>query len=136
MSEIAADLKELLPTRQASSHEPDKRPLDYLWVYDPEGSGTIHLETYQGRHPAHYPTHRTMAPRVTHPERMQGYAWSILGADQRPTGWRIIDEDGKSVDPYIRQRILSALAQRHTGIPHSHSHEHLPHPRYHGDPAR
>lgn len=136
MTEIAPDLKALLPSRMASSHEPDKRPLEYLWVFDPEGNGTVHLETYKDRHPAHYPTHRAMAPHVTHPERTQGYAWPILGASGRPTGWRILDEEfGTDVDPHVKRRVLNALAQREPGIQSTPDH-HLPHPRYHGDPAR
>lgn len=134
MSDIAADLRELLPPKTAS-HEPDHRP-DYLWVFDPEGNGTVHLETHKGRHPAHYPTHRTMATHVTHPERVQGYAWPILGVNNRPTGWRILNEDFKPLDdPHVQRRVLLALGQRHHGTPRTEDH-HLPHPRYHGDPQR
>jgi hypothetical protein len=117
---IAPDLTELLPLREAAS-EPDDRPVYYLWTFDPV-DGKIHIDHNEGR-PAHaHVTHATLAPHVTHPERVHGYAYSIKG------GWRITDADHKKVDdPFVIKRVLAALKQEHPPAP-------LPHVRYHGSP--
>lgn len=121
MAEIAPDFKELLP--KTAKGEPDERPRMYLWVYDPQ-EAKVHLETSHGKPPAEFPTHKEMAKHVTHPDRLQGYAFSITG------GWRISDEDFHKVeDPFILKRVLAALRQEHPPAP-------LPSIRYHGDPAR
>lgn len=119
-SVIADDLKELLPSREAA-HEVDQRPTEYLWVYDPQ-EAKVHVEEGKSKHPAHFPTHETMATHVTHPDRLQGYAYSIVG------GWRITDQDHHRVeDPFVLKSVLAALRQEHPPAP-------LPSIRYHGDP--
>ena len=124
MTDIAEDLKELLPHLSAE-HDKDE---EFLWVYEPpteQGQeGKIHLANARTDHPADFPTHEDVAPEVTHPDRMEGYAYSIQG------GWRITDaEHHKVEDPYLKRLILSALRGESPPPP-------LPHIRQHGDPLR
>lgn len=117
---ISEDFKDLLPKEAAS--EPDLRP-HYLWVYDPQAH-KVHIAEEKGAHPAHFPTHGTMVTHVTHPDRLDGYAWAIGG------GWRITDNHNHKIeDPYILKQILSALRQEQPPAP-------LPHVLPHGDPAK
>lgn len=122
MTGIAPDLRDLLPPHQAHG-EVDKRPISYLWVYDPQ-EAKVHVEDGKGDHPAHYPTHATMATHVTHPDRLEGYAYSIVG------GWRITDAQHHRVeDPFVLRSVLAALRKQNPAPP-------LPAIRYHGDPAK
>lgn len=85
----------------------ETRPLAYLWVFDPVDS-SIYLEDEQGPHPADFPMFSTMAQHVTHPDRRQGYAYSIIG------GWRITDDyDGKVSDPVVLKCLSEALRAKH-----------------------
>lgn len=121
--DIASDFQGLLPPRQAAHSEPDDRPLEYLWVYDPQDA-KVHVEKGYGDHPADFPTHETMATHVTHPDRQRGYAFSIGG------GWRITDEFNHKVeDAFILRAIRDALRGHHAVTP-------LPHIRHHGDPRK
>lgn len=118
-TQIAPDLKSLLP-KQAEV-KPDPRPIEFLWVYDPQ-EAEVHLEVGKGHHPAHFPTHHLMAKHVTHPDRQEGYAYSIMG------GWRITTDDHKKLeDPFILKKVRAALRQEHPP-------KALPHIRYHGSP--
>lgn len=124
MTEIAEDLKRLL---HLSTPEGESDPdLEFLWVYEPpahEGEeGKIHLENADAEDPLDDPTHETMATHVTHPDRVEGYAYTIKG------GWRITNDEHKGVDPYIKRLVLKALRGEVPTPP-------LPHIRYHGDPA-
>lgn len=119
MTEIAEDFKELLPKQAA---EPKDERDDFLWVYDPQ-EAKVHIEREKAGHPAEFPTHGEMAKHVTHPDRLQGFAFAIVG------GWRICDEEYHRIeDPFILKTVLAAL--RHEAPSHP-----LPSIRYHGDPA-
>jgi hypothetical protein len=121
MTDVAADFKALLP--KVAEAEPDDRPHEYLWVYDPQ-EDKIHLEQGHTDHPAHFPVHREMATQVTHPERQEGYAYSIVG------GWRITDDMHKKIeDPHMLKLIRASLRGEHPAPA-------LPNIRYHGDPSR
>lgn len=116
---IPSDLAELLPPRVA--HERDDRPIYFLFTFDPT-DGQVYLDHTEDKHPADVLTHRNLAPHVTHPERVHGYAYSIEG------GWRLTtDEHRKIEDPYIERRVLKALRQEEPEAD-------LPHIRYHGAP--
>lgn len=116
---LPEDFKELLPKR--AHQEPDDRPVEVLWIYDPQ-EAKVHIEDGHSDHPAHFPTHKTFATHVTHPDRKHGYAYAIKG------GWRITDADHHAVDdPFIAQRIRAALRREHPPAL-------LPSIRYHGDP--
>lgn len=121
MAELAEDFRRLLPRQAAPHDKPDHRPAYYLWTFDPT-DGKIHIDHNEGRHPAEILTHETLAPEVTHPDRVHGYAYSIVD------GWRITNEEGKKIDdPFIVKRVLAALRDEHPPAP-------LPAIRYHGDP--
>ena len=95
------DFKSLLP--KLADVESDLRPLEYLWVYDPE-EDRIHLENGKHEHPAHFPTHGSMVTHVTHPDRQEGYAYSIVD------GWRITNDDHRKIDdPHMLKLIRAAL---------------------------
>jgi hypothetical protein len=119
---IAPDLRELLPQHEAGEHEVDDRPVYYLWTFDPEGNGKIYIDHNEDRHPADALTHQTLAPHVTHPETVHGYAYSIKG------GWRITDNHHNQVKgpegAYIVRRVEQALRGEHPEPP-------LPSIRYH-----
>lgn len=126
-TDIAEDFKSLLP--HLAGHEGESDPdLEFLWVYEPpehQGEhGKIHLVNRETDHPAHIPHLQDIATHVHHPDRRQGYAYSIQG------GWRITDDDHKSIkdDPYLEHLILKALRGEVPPPP-------LPHVRYHGDPG-
>ena len=113
---IAPDLAELLP-----KHDKDDRPFYYLWTFDPTDS-KVYVGHNENRHPADALSYEDLAPHVTHPDRVHGFAYAIKG------GWRIVDEnDNKIPDPYIERRVLAALNKEHPPAP-------LPHIRYHGAP--
>jgi hypothetical protein len=116
-SSLPEDFVALLPAKVAK----DKRPLQYLWVYDPE-TDRVHIEDAHNEHPAHFPLHDEMAEHVTHPERIDGYAISIKN------GWRIVNDHMKEVDGFIKEQVLAAIRGDHPTPP-------LPSIRYHGDPA-
>lgn len=112
---IAPDLKSLLPVHVANQMN-DDRPVYYLWTYEPpldhtEGNGKVYMDHNEDKHPAHHMTHDELAPQVTHPDKVHGYAYSIEG------GWRITDDDHKEVDPFIVRQILKALRSRHPEKP-------------------
>ena len=101
------------------SHEKDDRPFYYLWTFDPTNS-KIYIDHNEHRYPAEALTHDTLAPHVTHPDRVYGYAYSIKG------GWRITDDEHNEAAPFIVERVLAALRKEHPPT--------LPHPRSHGAP--
>lgn len=122
---IADDLAQLLPTRRVAHGERDPRPVYYLWTFDPT-DGQVYLDHNEDKHPAEHITHAELAPHVTHPDKVDGYAYSIKG------GWRITefgkDASQKPVeDPFIVRRVLAALEKKEPPAP-------LPHIRYHGRP--
>lgn len=120
MSHIAPDFAELLPSRQAAI-EPDDRPLNYLWVFDPH-ERKVHLDHNEDKHPAHnedkhpahHVTHDEIAPHVKDP--VHGNAHSIKG------GWRITEmgpdaKDRPVEDAFILRQIEKALARKHPPKP-------------------
>ena len=117
MNALPEDFVSLLPPKEAK----DKRPMQYLWVYDPE-TCKVHIEDSRHEHPADFPMHGHMAEHVTHPERVDGYAVAIKD------GWRIFADDLSEVDGYVKERVKEALRGEHPAAP-------LPNLRYHGDPA-
>ena len=117
MMNLPEDFKNLLPPKEAK----DKRPHMYLWVFDPE-TNHVHVEDGKSDHPANFPLHGTMAEHVTHPDRVDGYAFAIKN------GWRIVDDELGEVDGYIKERVKKALQGEHPAPP-------LPSIRYHGDPS-
>jgi hypothetical protein len=114
---LPSDFQALLPPKEAK----DKRPLEYLWVYDPETTRVI-VQDAKGEHPADFPLHEDMAEHVTHPDRIDGYAIPIKN------GWRIIADDLSDVDGFVKERVKDALQGKHPPPP-------LPSIRPHGDPA-
>ena len=85
------------------SHDPDHRPVYWLWVFDPQ-TAKLTITHNEDRPPAYHVTHKDLAPEVNHPERQEGYVNSIKG------GYRITDRDHKPVtDPYIKRKIVEAL---------------------------
>jgi hypothetical protein len=117
---LAEDFAELLPSRQAKA-EKDDRPIYYLWTFDPT-DGKVYLDHNENKHPADAVTHDELAPHVTHPETVHGFAYSIKG------GWRITDDDHTAVeDPFILRRVESAIEKKEPSAP-------LPSIRYHGRP--
>lgn len=99
---IAPDFKELLP-KQASPKEEDDRPIYHLFVFDPE-SGKVKLDDNENASYADQVTHKDLAQDVHHPDKVQGYAYSIEG------GWRITnDEHNEIKDPFIIKRVLQKL---------------------------
>ena len=121
MTEIAPDLAQLLRNRRGAM-EPDDRPDEYLWTFDPEEAKVyIDHNEHPDRHPADHITHETLAPHVHHPDTVHGYAIPIKG------GWRVMTDDYKPADPFIDRRVRAALNKEHPPAP-------LPHVRYHGAP--
>lgn len=112
---VPEDFKQLLAPKEAK----DKRPFQYLFVFDPE-TNKVHLQPEKDGD-QDFPMHHEMAEHIHHPEKVQGYAIAIKN------GWRILDETLSEVDPYIREQVKRALAGHHPAPP-------LPHLRYHGDP--
>jgi hypothetical protein len=121
---IPEDFRQLLPEHRAST-EADDRPLAVLWVFNP-ATAHVHIESDEGDHPAHFPTHKEIAEKhgIHHPDKVQGYAYSIGGP-----GWRITDEfNHKVTDKYLEKAIQRALRKEHPAPL-------LPSIRHHGDPA-
>jgi hypothetical protein len=99
---IAPDLKALLP-KQVASQEEDDRPAYHLWVFDPQTS-EVTLDDNEHKSPADQVTHKDLAPHVHHPERINGYAYSIKD------GWRITDDAHNEVrDKFIVKRVMAKL---------------------------
>lgn len=116
---IPEDFRSLLP--KVADSEDDNRPTYFLWSFDPD-TGKAHLHHNEDEPLSHAKTHREMAPHIHHPERIDGYAYSIKG------GWRITTNDHKEVkDRYIVKRVLDALRGEHPEPP-------LPHLSYHRIP--
>jgi hypothetical protein len=114
---IAPDLKSLLP-KQAAPQEEDDRPVYYLWVFDPDTAKVL-IEHNEDKHPADHVTHQDIGAHIHHPDKIQGYAYSIKD------GWRITNDSHDEVkDPFVVKRVLSALRGEHPEAP-------LPHLRYH-----
>ena len=83
--------------------EINQEPLYYFWVYDPL-TGTATIEHNEGVPKAFHKTHEDIRPDVTHPSRMNGFAYQIKG------GYRLTTEDDKPVeDPFVTKAILHAL---------------------------
>lgn len=121
MTDIAPDLQALLPPRTAL-HEPYDGPIYWLWAFDPE-DGHVVVEHNEGRSRSEAKTHDELAPEITHPARLNGFAYKIQG------GYRITDEDHKKIDdPFVIKQVLTALKGEQ-------SHKPLPHIRHHGMPA-
>lgn len=75
----------------------------YLWVFDPENDRVV-LEHNYGKHRAEHVDHAELGRRVTHPDRVHGYAYKIVG------GWRITTyEHGPVDDPHVKQKVKDAL---------------------------
>lgn len=86
---------------------PDDRPIYYLWVFDPQ-DGKIYIDHNEGRQAGEKLLHDTLAPHVTHPERIYGYAYSI------PGGWRLTNDDHDRVEnDFAVSQVLNALKQKH-----------------------
>lgn len=110
---IPEDFKSLLPKVAAEVPHGVDHPTHYLWVFDPE-SGRVHVEHNKDRHPKDAVDHSHLAARVSHPDRVHGYAYRIHG------GYRITDWDHNEVkDPYIKEQVRRALRgqqpQEHVG---------------------
>lgn len=118
MPDIAPDFQELLPHRTALLNEPYDGPIYWLWVFDPEsGHVTIHHNEDSSR--AEAKTHDEVAPEVTHPGRLNGYAYKIQG------GYRITTDDHKKLeDPFVVKQVIAALKgeQPHKPLPHIRNH--------------
>lgn len=83
--------------------EPEIGPDEWLWVFDPQ-EDLVHLEHNENRHPADHITHKHLAEKVVHPDRVHGYAYKI------PGGWRITDWDHRPVeDRHVRKLVHRAL---------------------------
>jgi hypothetical protein len=109
---IPDDLKALLP-KQASPLE-DDRPLYQLWCFDPQTS-EVHMDHNQDKEPAHHVLHRDIGGHIHHPDKVQGYAYSIKN------GWRITNDEHKEVqDPFIVNRVMAKLRGEHPepALPH------------------
>lgn len=99
----ADDFLDLLPAHTAISESDERRPLYYLWVFDPV-TGRAHIDHNEGRHRAHTLTHKDIAPEVNHPDRLNGMAYRIQN------GWRICDVEARPVkDTFIVDAIKRAL---------------------------
>lgn len=113
MSKVAPDFKKFLPPRVSVAEE-DDRPIYYLWTFDPVTT-KVHMDHNEDRHPAHALTHSTLAPEVTHPDTVHGFAYSIEG------GWRITNDEHKEVkDPYVVRKVMDKLRGKHPEPPLPH----------------
>src|ERR1019366_5104391 len=114
---IAEDFQSLLPPKQAAE-EPYIGPLYWLFSFDPQTAKVVLIHN-EDTHPAHHKTHDEIAPEITHPNRVDGYAYKIRG------GYRITDIEHRPVDDaFITKRVLTLL-RGHTPK------EPLPHIPYH-----
>lgn len=108
---IPEDFKRLLPEREAA--EPSSEPEYYLWVFDPD-TAKVHVEHNTDRHPARRIDHSDLAEKVSHPERIHGYAYRL----RHGQGFRITDWDHKEIkDPYVKRQVSMALQGRQTAVP-------------------
>lgn len=112
-SPVADDFRSLLPKREAILSEPYDGPLYWLWTFDPQ-DGKVVITHNEDRHRAHAVTHQELAPEVTHPERLNGYAYKIRD------GYRITTDEHRPVeDPFILKQVLTALKQENPKpLPH------------------
>jgi hypothetical protein len=110
---IPDDFKSILYPKTAS----DKRPLQHLFVFDPDTT-EVHLDHAKGHE---FPLHEDIAEHVVHPDRVEGYAIAIKH------GWRIVDADMHEVDPFVKSQVRKALEGEHPAPA-------LPSIRYHGSP--
>jgi hypothetical protein len=110
---IPEDFKDILYPKTAA----DKRPLQHLFVFDPETT-QVHLDHAKGND---FPIHEHLAEHVTHPDRVEGYAIAVKN------GWRILDAEMREVDPFVKEQVKKALRGEHPAPP-------LPSIRYHGSP--
>lgn len=106
MTDLPSDFTSLLPRVSAA---PEKGPVYYLWVFDPHEDKVI-LEHNEDRHPAQAVDHGDLAKRVTHEERVHGFAYRIHG------GFRITDWEHKPLkDPHVLEAVRKALQhQKHS----------------------
>lgn len=110
---IPEDFKSLLPPHEAAVEE-DDRPIYVLWTFDPVTT-KVHMDHNEDRHPAHALTHSTLAPEVTHPDTVHGFAYSIQG------GWRITNDEDKEVkDPYVVRKVVDKLHKDYPVAPQPH----------------
>lgn len=122
MTDVAPDFQALLPQREALLREPYDGPIYWLWSFDPT-DGHVVVHSNDGAPRAQAKTHDELAPEITHPERLNGYAYKIQG------GYRITTDDHKKLeDPYVVKAVLSALKGEQPKKP-------LPHIRHHGMPT-
>ena len=112
MPDNPADRRRPVPIPHLPGHEDDPDyNLEFLWVYEPpEGqgeAGKIHLlNANDDPVELPYATHDDFATDVTHPDRQEGYAYSIRG------GWRITTADNKKVDdPQVVKMLLAELGK-------------------------
>jgi len=110
MPDNGDDLWRPVPIPHLPGHENDPDyDLEFLWVYEPPGrqgeAGKIHLlDADADPVELPYATHDDFATDVTHPDRQEGYAYSIRG------GWRITTADHQKVeDRDVVNLILAAL---------------------------
>jgi hypothetical protein len=100
MARLPDDFVSLLPKL---SGEPDLSPIYYLWVFDPV-EDKVHVEHNEGRHRADHIDHGHLAERVSHPERLHGFAYRIKH------GWRITNWEHRPVDdPHVVELVRKEL---------------------------
>lgn len=101
--------------------EPYDGPLYWLFSFDPQ-DGHVVITQNDDRSRSEAVTHSELAPEITHPARLNGFAYKIRG------GYRITDDESKKLtDQFVIKKVLAALKGQQPSKP-------LPHIRPHGFP--
>lgn len=79
-----------------------------LWVFDPDTSEVL-IEDNRDHHPAQKVDHGDLGRLVTHPSKVNGYAYRIH------QGWRITDHEHKPVtDKHIFKQVTRFLRKKYS----------------------
>jgi hypothetical protein len=112
---VPKDFQDLLP--KPSIESPYEGPIYFLWSFNPQNA-KVTLVHNDDIPPAHHKTHSEIDPENVNPGRLNGYAYKIRG------GYRITDDEGHPVDPFVSKRVLTLLRGHEPKDP-------LPHIPYH-----
>ena len=105
MTDLPSDFKTLLPPHEAVATRPYDGPIYWLWTFDPIHD-RVTITHNEDRPRALAATHDDLAPEVTHPGRIDGYAYKIQG------GYRITNDEHRKIDdPHIVQLVRRALIE-------------------------
>lgn len=81
----------------------DEGPLYYLFMYDPYDD-KVYVEHDKGEHRADVKTHKDLALKSPHPDKVFGYVYRLK------SHWRVTDWDHKPIkDPYILRKVKAKI---------------------------